>query len=207
MTFVVKKEIRGKYFVFMTLVLLIFLIITLPFFFHLLNNSGSLISFNKDPVGFSFDNQPKSFYNPFNKSALMLTNNPIRGSFDNQYLPILYSDLWGDYWGYFSFVKNPYLDSWGQETIGKYLGRVNIFSTIPFFLLVVSFFKVKLNNLNRESVFYIKYSIIFSIIGYSWFLIMYPEIPTGDTIKSTYMLQIFFFIGCFELNLYRSNKN
>ena len=106
------KDARLNYFKFMSYVLILFLIISMPFFLHLLNNSGSLISFNKDPSGFSFDNQPSNFYNPLNQSAFKLFTNPIRGNFDNQYFPILYSDLWGDYWGYFSFVSNPNLDSW-----------------------------------------------------------------------------------------------
>ena len=195
LTLIVKKDARLNYFKFMSYVLILFLIISMPFFLHLLNNSGSLISFNKDPSGFSFDNQPSNFYNPLNQSAFKLFTNPIRGNFDNQYFPILYSDLWGDYWGYFSFVSNPNLDSWGQNSIGGYLGRVNLFSIIPFLIFVISFFKVKSNNLNREVVFYTKYSIIFSLIGYTWFLIMYPELPSGDTIKATYMLQIFFLLA------------
>ena len=34
------------------------------------------------------------------------------------------------------------------------------------------------------------FNIIF-FLGYMWFLISYPEIPSGDTIKSTYIIQLF----------------
>ena len=39
----------------------------------------------------------------------ILFTKPIRPFLDNQFLTILYSDLWGDYWGYFSFTSR-YLD-------------------------------------------------------------------------------------------------
>ena len=34
---------------------------------------------------------------------------PIRPYLDNQFITTLYSDLWGDYWGYFTFTSL-YLD-------------------------------------------------------------------------------------------------
>ena len=34
-----------------------------------------------------------------------LFSDPIRGAFPNQLLPILYSETWGDYWGYFVVIR------------------------------------------------------------------------------------------------------
>ena len=77
-----------------------------------------------EPSKFDFRNQPLSFYIPINGSLSTFFDNPIRGNFDNQLLPILYSDLWGDYWGYFSFTSKS-LDTGRIVLIGNYLGKVN----------------------------------------------------------------------------------
>ena len=34
-----------------------------------------------------------------------LFSKPIRPNLDNQFFSIIYSDLWGDYWGYFIFTS------------------------------------------------------------------------------------------------------
>ena len=48
--------------------------------------------------------------------------------------------------------------------------------------------------MNKE--YLLKYIMIIAItfFGYLLFLIIYPELPSGDTIKSTYMLQLFHLI-------------
>ena len=142
-------------------------------------------------MGFSFNNQPSSFYNPLNQDSLKIFTKPIRGNFDNQFLPILYSDLWGDYWGYFSFTSNYLEDGRNQMAIGDYLARVNIFSIFPTLLLLLGFINLRRTSEHQPFTKLIKSSIIFSFFGYLWFLVSYPEIPSGDTIKATYMIQIF----------------
>ena len=69
----------------------------------------------------------------------MVFTKPIRPYFKNQFLPILYSDLWGDYWGYFSFTSRSLLTGRNQASIGDYLARVNIISLIPTFFLLYGF--------------------------------------------------------------------
>jgi hypothetical protein len=62
---------------------------------------GSITKFHRDPaVRFSFGNQPPEFY--FGLSPGLLFSAPVRPSFPNQFLPKFYSELWGDYWGYFA---------------------------------------------------------------------------------------------------------
>ena len=110
--------------------------------FHLFQNYGSVTSFNMEPSKFDFRNQPLSFYIPINGSLSTFFDNPIRGNFDNQLLPILYSDLWGDYWGYFSFTSKSLDTGRNQMLIGNYLGRVNLLSIFPTVLFVVAFLKL-----------------------------------------------------------------
>jgi len=182
---------KRNYLKMLLIVFSIALIIITPFFISLYQNYGSITSFNKESYGFDLNNQPVSFYSPFNSEALKVFTKPIRGNFDNQFLPILYSDLWGDYWGYFSFTSNFLDQGRNQKEIGDYLARVNIFSIIPTIFLVLGFLNLKKMDTNKIFNYFIKFAILSSFIGYLWFLVSYPEIPSGDTIKSTYIIQMF----------------
>jgi len=75
------------------------------FYIGLFLEYGSFTTFNQSPTKFKLSNQPIEFYLPFTNEAHMVFTKPIRPYFRNQFLPILYSDLWGDYWGYFSFTS------------------------------------------------------------------------------------------------------
>ena len=111
---------------------------------------------------------------------------------NNKLIPILYSDTWGDYWGYFILRRSgPY----ANFDIVPYLGRVNLVSLIPTMLMLFGIFYTLFNfkNLNFEQkVFYyiISFCILFTWIGYLWFLIKYPNLSKGDTIKATYILSL-----------------
>ena len=120
----------------------------------------------------------------------MLFSKPIRPNLDNQFISILYSDLWGDYWGYFSFTSR-FLDIGREQTlIGDYLARVNIVSIITSAIIIIfcyfSYKKYKSTLLVK----YVNLAFLTSIFGYLLFAIAYPN-STGDTIKSTYIIQAF----------------
>ena len=87
------------------------------------------------------------------------------------------------------------------------MARVNIVSLIPTVLILYSLFKSK--NLKGSKFFhkFLKYGILFSFFGYLWFLIKYPEIPTGDTIKATYIIQMFHLIGFIFASYLEDLKN
>ena len=106
------------------------------FYINLLFDYGSLTAFNQKRTNFSFSNQELNFYFPFNDEAKLMFTKPIRPYFSNQFLPILYSDLWGDYWGYFSFTSRSLAEGRNQDIIGDYLSRVNLISLIPTFMLL-----------------------------------------------------------------------
>ena len=76
--------------------------------------------------GFSLNNQNLSFYIPNLSQLEFLFTKPIRPNLNNQFISILYSDLWGDYWGYFTFTSRFLNDGRNQLNIGDYLVRVNI---------------------------------------------------------------------------------
>ena len=211
--FIQSKKERDSY---KKLVLTSFLIGLLTcgwFYGNLYITSGSITAFNDTPESFSFSNQNSDFYNPFNPESIKVFSEPIRPNFSNQLLPILYSDLWGDYWGYFSFTSRSFEQGRNQESIGDYLGKVNILSLIPTFLMILglSHYKKAFSNKNKSSLdlinIYLFFSIFISLIGYLWFLIKYPGSSSGDTIKSTYMIQVFHAMALFGAQYLEKVKN
>ena len=87
-----------------------------------------------------------------------------------------------------------------QIYIGDYLARVNIVSLLPTIFYILAFIftakNIFKNVLNNEDYFlhYLIFSVLFSFIGYFIFLISYP-VESGDTIKSSYIIQMFHMIG------------
>ena len=115
------KNNRSNYLKFMLISFLIGFSISSWFYFDLFFQYGSMTSFNAEPKSFSFSNQPKSFYTSDIDSLYNVFTKPIRPQFSNQLIPILYSDLWGDYWGYFSFTSRSLDTGRNQLFIGDYL--------------------------------------------------------------------------------------
>jgi hypothetical protein len=182
-------------------------------------SQGSPIAFNRFPAAhWSFQNQPAEFYIGTGNGRLF--TDPVRPSFPNQMLPILYTETWGDYWGYFSiYGRDPFRYLFGPEfedalaktplaietnrfTFNNYLGRVNLVGLLPTVLALLAFGRalVRLPAFPRrvgpvtvaEIVPIIAVLVTsVSVLGYGWFLVRFPSIGKGDTIKATYMLHIF----------------
>jgi len=199
---------------------------------------GSAHTFNRSSAAyFSFDNQPTEFYAGLNHKLLF--TNPVRPHFPNQFLPVFYSETWGDYWGYFTlygidtrvrtFVNGydlnqvlstgtrPYWLETNYDTIGAYLGRVNLVSIFPSALGVLALVLGSIGIMRRNShglsstnqkeiTGFLLLAIATSMGGYLWFLIMYPSIGKGDTIKATYMIQVFPFLAVLVGNLLEDFK-
>jgi hypothetical protein len=172
------------------------------FYLHLFASFGSITAFNLEGTGFSFRNQPRSFYLTSGLKNALLFKQPSRPTFDNRFLPIFYSDTWGDYWCFFSCIRDDLLH-WtaNQDDISPYLGRVNLLSLFPTGLLFgglitggLSLWKTLRNKrIENEQLFlgFLFLAVLSSIAGFLWFVISYPLFPTGVTIKATYMIQIF----------------
>lgn len=220
---------QWRYSIIKTLCLCLVLIFVISGWFYISLHSkyGSITAFNRKPnAQFSFRNQPLEFY--VGLEPRLLFGNPVRPNFPNQFLPIFYSELWGDYWGYFTiygidtrnsrFVNGRLIQKifskgtrpdWletNYKTIGAYLGRVNLISTFPSALALISLIFAGMGILQsrrskpivarqRELYFFLLLIISTSIAGYFWFLIKYPNIGKGDTIKATYMSQILPFVA------------
>jgi hypothetical protein len=171
------------------------------FYIHLLNNYGTVTAFNREERKFSFANQPISFYKNTGLGNFLLFRAPTRPVFNNLLIPTFYSEIWGDYWGFFVFIKDqvPFYGMYAnQARINPYLGRVNLVSLFPTFLLLaglwtglrytIDFLMKKKLGIRPLALVFMSLIILSSAAGYFWFLIKYPEIPRGTTIKATYML-------------------
>ncbi|MEM7769109.1 MAG: hypothetical protein AAF327_01200 [Cyanobacteria bacterium P01_A01_bin.37] len=202
------------------------------FYLGLRSEYGQATAFNRVPQEqFSFQNQPASFY--FDLSVDEILTDPIRGNFPNRFFPIFYSEIWGDYWGYFSVYgkdtrtneyvagltlsntlqENSGIPDWletNRLSIAPYLGRVNGISLFPTAIMVLSVVfssitvirRLRTNPMangkdaiqsrhQRDTLLLLLLAIATSLGGYAWFLIMYPNLGKGDTIKATYTLQVF----------------
>lgn len=173
------------------------------FYIYLYLNYGTFTAFNRNTKGFSFSNQPDSFYRTTGLKNLALFKTPTRNTFNNTFIPIFYSEVWGDYWGYFVFIRDKsYLAVNGvgnQAQITPYLGRVNAVSVYPTLIMLGgvlvgawSLFKL-LRSKPEDRTRNLFYAFLFTFLAsafvlYMYFLISYPNLLKGDTIKATYML-------------------
>lgn len=129
------------------------------FYIHLKINYGSVTAFNRPPqTHFSLFNQPVDFYIGLGGGKLF--SEPVRDSFPNQFVPIFYSEIWGDYWFYFlvfgkdkrnddlflsntlyeMMQRNPW-PRWfrtNRETITPYLANLNRVGLLPTILALAA---------------------------------------------------------------------
>ncbi len=136
--------------------------VSTPFYLHLNSSEGSPLAFNRS---LSLSSLRSSWAEYFGLDLGRLFRDPLRSTFGLQILPILYSDTWGDYWGYFVFyarekqtgryLEGLYADSerispekvasgelrfeTNRFTINAYLGRVNAVSMVPSAVLFAGF--------------------------------------------------------------------
>ena len=183
------------------------------FYTHLFLNYGSITAFNREPLPFNFSNQSTSFY--FDLALADIFTKPIRGfSLENKLFPILYSETWGDYFGYFLITHAKGGLEANYELV-PYLGRVNLLALIPTFLFILGifYFVINFKNLNiNQKIMYSTFLLCVSFmwIGYMWFVIKYPNYSKGDTIKATFILQLIqllpFFGSIFVIDNFKSKR-
>ncbi len=172
------------------------------FYLHLYIQNGTMTAFN------IVDSQSlglEEFLSLARKTRIKnfdLFKEPIRPHFAGEPTPIFYSDTWGDYWGFFTYIKHksPYGEQGfgNSKEMGNYLGSVNLFSVAPTLLLGVGwlFAALRLFNLKKPYSIESASAILFffiatvSIIGFIVFVINYYTID-DSTLKASYILQFF----------------
>jgi hypothetical protein len=164
------------------------------FYLSLTLRFGSPLAFNRE-VGNETQGQPLTWElgNPFLFSTPFILSEPNRISFANQAFPKFYTEIWGDYEGFFFLNYRAPM----PDYLVAYLGRVNFVSLLPFAVLAIGVLfgiwqSVRWLGGDKEQVGWALCAvcIVVSLGGYLWFLIRYPSYY-ADTVKATYMLQIF----------------
>jgi len=221
--------------------LLLISIISGWFYLSLKFRYGAYAAYNREPApSISLKNYPVEFY--IGLSPSLLFSKPVRPNIPNQLFPIFYSEIWGDYWNFFTvygidtrksrFVSGEKISqilsgdnrpAWfktNYDTISNYLGRVNLVSILPttlaFMGIFFSVFQV-VRRARHSVVLYPKeipglilVSVMTSLAGYFWFLIMFTRSGEIKAIKATYLLQIFPFIalmvGIFLFHVYQRSQ-
>ncbi len=161
------------------------------FYFRLYFTYGSFTTFNQVPKDFQIMNLPLNFYIPTFDQFTTLFNTPIRPYLDNQFLTILYSDIWGDYWKYFRDFQ--YTDN--HFDIG------NAYSLISTFIILYLYTYKSDHNKYLPYFKYIKFTVLVSFIGFLYFQISFPT-TSGDGVKATYfihMIHLVIFISSINL--------
>ena len=109
------------------------------FYIHLYLDYGTFSAFNIKQPKYPSTEETLSFFRQTELQNLKLFQEPVRPVFDHQsFFAIMYSETWGDYWGYFTFIKpGSAPDNIGnQAAIAPYLGQVNLASVLPSLLLL-----------------------------------------------------------------------
>jgi hypothetical protein len=131
--------------------------------------------------------RPVAFYVGLPLTALAST--PFRPHFKNQLLPMVYADLWGDWFGYFA---------WGRGRPPGPPARIRLIlqdlvGLVPTLLALAGFVTLLARVLGRR-LFVVEPAqalapllIVSSILGFLYFTVSYPT-ADGDVIKPSYML-------------------
>jgi 4-amino-4-deoxy-L-arabinose transferase-like glycosyltransferase len=219
------REEWAHYFKFFTLSALTAFAVCSWFYLSLAFRYGSLISFNRTAAAtFSFSHQPADFYfgsgngevfsdpirDSFDNQAFPILYSETWGDYWEYFIVYGEDSLTNApvYGGLLQHaLEDGFAPSWLETNrfeISGYLGRVNLVSLPVTAFAILSLLWGGLKSLRRPDhgkrvslqipVAFLTTIIVSSILGYFWFLIRYPS-PDGDTIKATYMIQIFPFVG------------
>ena len=188
------------------------------FYFSLWSRYGSPAAFNKYRAPVALSNRPAFFY--FGTGDGLLFTDPVRPSFIGQFLPTMYADTWGDYYGYFLMYawdarRDCYIRpaDWEEFLAAKGhkgwlltnrfsraadLGRVNLVSLVPSLLLALglAFGLGQAASLLARTPTRAKalaaLLAVASVASVVGYVVLLLTIrhATGTTIKSVYMLQM-----------------
>lgn len=159
------------------------------FYLALLANTGSALAFNRAPAA---EVKPADFFTGLGGDELFTY--PFSPGYDGQALPIFYTEIWGDYFGYFHVQRPPIAAPLPAELLA-YPGRVNFVALLPTLFLLAGLGDglrrtLRLRQAQAAAPGLLTIVTAASLAGFVWFLARYPS-GDADTAKATYVLQIF----------------
>jgi hypothetical protein len=116
---------------------------------------------------------------------------PVRPNFTNELVPTLYSDIWGDYFGYFAWTTTEGgatpapLDTLGERE----LEAQNVLGFVPTVLAIGGVLALLVASLRRASPALLVVGLlpVVGLLGFLAFTVAYPS-GDGDVIKASYVL-------------------
>ena len=188
-----------------------------PFYVRSWLRFGSPMAFNRAPSALSSLDRPFEYV--FGLDRHDLFSRPVRPAFGGRILPIFYSEIWGDYIGYWTIwglapderyylygfhlagalerrEREPFRTNY--DSTAHYLGRVNAAALLPaalFFVSVATAIRGKRIDDARSSAAadadqLPAFVVFVSLLGYLAFVLLFPN-PSGDTVKAGYVLHVF----------------
>jgi hypothetical protein len=132
-----------------------------------------------------FDRQASSFYTA--PDAADLFTRPYRPSFNKQLVPVAYAELWGDYFGYWSWAFNTPPDA----SVERELVQQSAIGLLPTLLGLGGWFGLILamvrERFRRPVIVAITVLPTAALLGFLYYALAFPS-TDGDTIKASYML-------------------
>jgi len=130
--------------------------------------------------------RPAAFYTGLGLPEVV--RNPTRPQFLNEAIPTLYSDIWGDYFGYFAWTIVP-LDT----TSRRELEAQNVLGFVPTLLALTGAIALLRLSLRRSDRFRnpgLLVVALLPVVGLLGFLVLTVSYPSGDgdVIKAGYLL-------------------
>jgi hypothetical protein len=134
-----------------------------------------------------YERRPLSFYTALGLPQSL--TDPIRPSFTNDALPMVYSEVWGDYFGTWS---------WGAPgpppaNVRRQLEDQAVIGLLPTLLAIGGVLALLVASLRRPALqtrpaqLLVALLPLAGIAGFLYFTVSYPT-PDGDVIKASYML-------------------
>jgi hypothetical protein len=132
-----------------------------------------------------FDRRSRPFYTAPDAAALF--SHPYRPSYGNQFLPTAYSELWGDYFGYWSWA----LGTPPSKAVERELVQQSGIGLLPTILGIAGWLGLLVasvrERLRRPELVALVVLPAVAFLGFFYYALAQPSFD-GDTIKASYML-------------------
>lgn len=165
----------------LALVLVLAVAIPAPWYLHQRDTYGGSPVFNRPtqqkPI---WERRPVSFY--VDPGVPDVITDPVRPHFLNRALPTTYTELWGDYFGVWSWKGHHLTD--GAK---RMLQVQSVAGLLPTLVALVGWLAFLAGSLRRPGRLAVAILPALGLAGYLYFSVSYPT-PDGDVLKATYML-------------------
>jgi hypothetical protein len=132
--------------------------------------------------------RPASFY--FDPRLRELVGSPFKPNLNNRFVPQLYADAWGDYYGVFVWNNSDLRPSTGER---RTLTVQMLLAIVPTLLMIGGWLALLFRSLapgrlrSKPERLLVALLPLAGIVGMLYFTVSYPT-PDGDVVKATYML-------------------